>query len=334
MVVDVDGSQTARTVGALEGFYDIEARAHLFRRPSYYVQFLATEPESTLKLATLNRTDLKEGDSHVIAITSHGGLALHPYLYTHRDGKFLYAFDRRRFLQLALNYTGSHKGEKVMCLFKSEDGQSKTENEIKWHIEPFLGKSKTLIYHDASKSIPSLELSEQADVFISWFRGSSMPEAKEYLRWLSSRAYLGSKILIFGNMGAFQDKSLKEWLSLKEINLLYGALGLEYGGQWTGDAKLLEHVGDVQDFFYLNMNSMVERIHHYQKVELKHPVAESLLTIQRTDLKDSQSSLIAITPFGGYAEGPYIFCQHKSHVEPLLKLELFVHKALGLPLPK
>lgn len=306
-----------------------EGRNVVFRRPDYYLKF-SCEDSQALKLAVLNRSDIEDGESTVISITTRGSMALHPYIFGRVNPKapFVYAFDRRRFLQLTMNYRGDHKGDRVMLLYKSRDGQTEDSNELLWHVKPLLSSHQQIVFHDVSKGLPDHKTSEGASVFISWYRGSKMKDAKDYLLWLSSRIHAGSKVVVLGNMGAFQEADSEQWLPADDVNRLFSALGLEYFGQWTNDVQQIEFVDEDESSFHLAMPSMVERIRHYQKVQLKHPKGRSLLSLKRKDLKDGLSSMVSVTPFGGYADGAYLFFQNKGKLEPLLNLNVFLAEAL------
>jgi hypothetical protein len=301
-----------------------------FKSPTYYLQFSLVDAGVTA-LATIERTDLKDGASVVLSVSNRGGIALHPYIcYQPSPGApFVYAFDRRRFLQLALLMVDKTQAKTALCLYKGSENQTESENEIHWHVEPILRQHELECeYVDISKGLPDNNMSQQAKIIVTWFRSSEMKMAEGYLEWLTHCVNEGTKVFIFGNMGAYTT-SIEEskWLSSGKINNFYKAIGLEYSGQWTNRTELIDYKFAEEQFFHLNMKDLVTRSHFYQGIKLINPMGRSLLKISRSDIVDSASDVIVITPNGAYAEGAYIFWNGNKGLVPVLKIDEFIKAA-------
>lgn len=324
-------SENLIKIDALHPLLTASKNSKIFRRPNYYLQFKSIHEDNRI-LASIKRSDQKDSQSAVIAVTTKGAFAISPYIcwQDKPDQPFKYAFERKRFLQSALFYKGGTSSKKVICLYKSVDNQGIKENEIRWHIESHLKKfKKVAVYHDLSQGLPDETISDQAAAVITWFRSAELKGADAYISWLLNMIQKEKKVLIFGNMGAYKEKDAKEWIESVRINELYKAIGFEYFGQWTDKLDVLKISSIKKAYFHEEASQYLSKINHYLQFKPTHPKTLSLLTVKRSDLKDSKSSLMMISPFGSYASGPYVLSLIDGKIKYHLNLEKFLNRALN-----
>ncbi|MBF0199050.1 MAG: hypothetical protein HQL32_15140 [Planctomycetes bacterium] len=306
----------------------VNRNSFIFRNINNYLQFSSIEDEN-MDLATIQRTDIPDSESSVITITTHGAMALAPFICWQPTPKapFKYSFERRRFLTTALHYRGNPKGKKILCLYKSGDGQTNSNNEIKWHLDNIMiSKGYKPIYHDISRSLPKEIYMPR--VVISWFRSPDLKNADTYLNWAGSLVAQQIKLIVLGNMGAFKERGTEEWLDMKKINYLFNSIGVNYAGQWTNNSKLIKYESHLPGVFNYSVEQELSKISHYTLYQSMHKDSTPYLTLSRSDIKDSQSHPIIVTPDGAFADGAYLFITKNKKYLPLLDLKKFVLHAL------
>ena len=264
--------------------------------------------ENNLNLAVINRTDLKDGKSVVIGISTKGSMALHPYILQQTRDKrgFIYSFEMKRFLKMAIEYK-SVNSKHILCLYKSKDGQDDKENEINWHLSNSLKKNGfSLSFHDMSLGLPSKTHSD-AGAVISWFRSAEMNNPLAYIEYIERIASRGAKVIVLGNMGAHRDRKKHQWLDGKEINRVYSILGVDFKGQWTNKPELIDFIKEDSNAFKNSVGADIDSIAHYIHIKPVHSSVKPLLELKRNDQKDSLSIPVFVSAFGAYAENSYIF---------------------------
>ena len=108
--------------------------------------------------------------------------------------------------------------------------QTREQNEITWHLlEKLDHLGLKPVFHDISVSFPDTR--ELPGIILSWFKSPSMTHPEKYLEWLESLIYQQVKVIIFGNMGAYQNKENKAWLESHKIRKFFQALGLTLPGR-------------------------------------------------------------------------------------------------------
>jgi len=318
-------------VKKLHPLLSVDSRFEPFRKLDDYLQYKSMS-KNNLELAVIERTDIKDGESVVIGITPKGGLALHPYILTKSKYKkgFEYAFEVKRFLKLSIEYKLNDSNH-ILCLYKSKDGQDVKENEINWHLKNALTlKGYHLNFHDISSGLPS-EVESEVKAVVSWFRTPDMINPKEYISYLESMVNQGIKVIILGTMGAYKDRENKKWLEGNELNKIFNTLGVTFKGNWTNDTKLIKLSEENSSFFTNSIKEDFNEIAHYINIEPNHRSVESILVINRTDLKLGKSSPIFISPLGAYAENSFIFGKKSK---PYLDIKKFVLRAIDPGLEK
>jgi hypothetical protein len=108
-------------------------------------------------------------------------------------------------------------------------------------------------------------------------------------------------------------------------------LGVTFKGNWTNDTKLIKFSEEKSSFFTNSIKEDFNEIAHYINIEPNHRSVESILVINRTDLKLGKSSPIFISPLGAYAENSFIFGKKSK---PYLDIKKFVLRAIDPGLEK
>lgn len=166
---------------------------------------------------------------------------------------------------------------------------------------------------------------------ITWFQDEKMKRPEEYINWLLQQGKAGCKLVILGNVGAFQDADSGKWVSLDSINKVFGILGLKYSGLWTDNCHLLEFTEVNPDFFNFEREYKVVP-ESYIKVRSLDSRNLVILKINRKDIKDGESHLVVISRNGAYAYEPFIYYRGKQTGKTMWYLNpfRFFETAFGL----
>jgi len=308
-------------INKLHPLLNVDHNFEPFRKLNDYLQYKSIS-KNNLDLAVIERTDIKDGESVVIGITSKGSIALHPYIsfYSKQKKSNEYAFEIKRFLKLSMEFK-LNDSRKVMCLYKSNDGQDKKENEINWHLKSSLKAAKYhLDFHDISSGLPS-DADSDVKAVVSWFRTPAMKNPKKYIRYIERMVNRGIKVIVLGTMGAHQDRASEKWLEGNEINKVFNALGVTFKGNWTNDNQLIDFFDEDTEYFKSSIKEDLNKISHYINIQPNHRSVKSVLVINRKDLKAGKSSVIFISPLGAFAESSFIFGEKSK---PYLDIKKFV----------
>ena len=310
----------------------LSAKDPVFGKLDYYLQFRSVDSRNR-ELIKLKRTGDNAGESVVAAFTPHGAMALDPYFArTVNGGKelvFLHRLDR--FLRTAMHYQGVQT-KRVLALFKSSEKTSERSNEIKWHVEPHLKKLNYRVdYYDIEAGLPDQRYMDQVGAIVSWFRAPEMKNAEAYCRWAAAQVYAGKKLIVLGNFGALREAGKEEWLAGAVVSRSLAALGLDYTGDWTANAKEIELVAsDAKLIDQEALKKSFPLIHYYVQYRSLHPKSAKAITIRRNTQANSDSDVIVVTPFGGMAVSNYVFFDGgDGKLLPILNLHGYISRCLA-----
>ena len=101
----------------------------------------------------------------------------------------------------------------VLALYKSSEGQTKSENEIYFYLSrPLTEMGLKIVYWDIDRGLPGESVTKYSRAIISWFRGPSMRNAEEYLTFLDRMFKEGKKVIVIDNLGAYQDRATGDYM--------------------------------------------------------------------------------------------------------------------------
>lgn len=280
---------------------------------TYYMLFRSVNPDNK-PLLVIKRKDLEKSDSALSVVTPKGCMIADTYLYQMNGKKIDWLFDRDKVLAQALAAPSASRvssGGHLLVLYKSTEGFDERTNFGARFLAPvFKDLGYTFDCHDITKgTLPAASMSKYNGV-VSWYQTASMENAADYCKWLTDQIIAGRKVVILGNLGAFQELDshstppTERWLLTHEYNTFLYPFGLEFKGAWTKDTKTLNVV--KRD------NAMVpflepQHLAHYYWIQSVNPENQNYLVVNRTDQKNSDSSLVVRTPYGGYVLESYLF---------------------------
>lgn len=225
---------------------------------------------------------------------------------------------------------------KILVLYNSQKGQTATKNPFFWTSQSVLNHEGILTdYADvALRPLPGPETMSKYRGIVAWFEFDSMKAPKPYVEWLGKQLKANRKIVILGNLGCAADERRDPVLKRVADNV-FRLLGLSRGGNYTNlliryDRKRKEAVE-----FEKKYPPIPPQYSRFKPVDER---VDTLLSIRRQNIRDSESSVIATGPHGGFAYQGYIYWQEP--VQPYrrrwyLNPFHFFGNALGLEcLPK
>jgi len=225
-------------------------------------------------------------------------------------------------------------GKTVLGLYKSSEGKSAGNNEIKTYLSGIIRDlGLRLTYWDIDKNIPRQKDLENVRAIITWFDGNEMKDPKSYLEFLNLCLDAGKKLVIIGNFGAYYNSTDKEYTATPLINYTMARLGIIYLGEWTDnpglyvikykDPKLCEYKAKQNaalSAFFLQFLPVDKNLNVY-------------LSLKRTDKDLAPSPVIVTNKNGGFAMSGYLFRSDDNERLPLLNFREFLIRAL-FPRPR
>jgi hypothetical protein len=281
---------------------------------SYYLLFRSINPDNDPWL-TVSRKDLDKSESAMVAVTPHGCMVGETYAYQMDGKKVRWLVDRSKLLaEATATPSGGDRvssGGHLLALYKSSEGFDDATNYIaRFLAGPLKELGYTFDCYDILKGPPPAASMSKYTGVISWYQTASMENAAAYCNWLSQQIMAGRKVVVVGNLGAFQELDSKSnppterWLLPNEYNSFLYPFGLEFKGMWTKDPALLRVSSRDQ-----TMIPFLEQqyITHYYWIQAVSPEDKPYLVINRSDAKNSDSAIVVRTPYGGLALESYLF---------------------------
>lgn len=201
----------------------------------------------------------------------------------------------------------------VLAIYDSTETYNKTDDYNFIHnnasvVINYLGLK--VKYHDINNGIP--EIDDDVIGILSWFKDDVLLNAKEYCLWATSQIKSGRKFVVLGSFGAFRDRISNKIVPMNIVNNFFNALFLDYQGQSTENQLVIE-LG-FKDEKVVEFERTVEgEMDNYVKFSSLSSDNKIYLRLIRTDLKDSSSPVVVITPTGGLALNRYeVYVDYES----------------------
>ena len=280
---------------------------------SYYLLFRSTNPDNSPWMV-VRRKDLEKSDSALVVTTPKGAMAGETFIYQMDGKKIKWLVDREKLLAEALAAPAQDRlssGGHLLALYKSTEKFDNTSNYVARFLGPILKElGYTFDCYDICQGLPSPATMGKYSGIISWYQTASMENAAAYCNWLTQQILAGRKVVVLGNLGAFQELDSKSnppterWLLTHEYNTFLYPFGLEFKAMWSKDPKVIKVASrDTTMIPYLEP----EHIGHYYWIQSVNPENRPYLVLSRTDAKNSESAIVVRTPYGGYALESYLF---------------------------
>ncbi len=203
----------------------------------------------------------------------------------------------------------------VLAIFDSSEPYNSAEDNNLIHknaemVLNYLGMK--VQYHDIQSGLPDNVDMENIHGILTWFHDDQMPNAAAYLKWLLTQMNLGKKVVVLGSLGAFRDSETRKDIPMNYTNKVFNKLGLDYQGDWSDNPFIIEIVSGVSHMVEFE-RTLEHELEYYEKVVSLNKENNVYLSIRRSDLSNSESSVVVTTPTGAFAlKGYEIFIQMES----------------------
>jgi len=159
-------------------------------------------------------------------------------------------------------------------------------------------------YHDIASGIPSRDALEDVRGILTWFDDEKMPHAEAYCRWAAEQIRENKRYVILRNFGAFKDSETGRDIPPETVNEVFRQLGLEYRGNWADNPLSVEIVEKDPSMVEFE-RTLENETEFYEQVLSLNPQNRTYLKLRRTDLSDSESHAVVVTPRGGMVLAGY-----------------------------
>ncbi len=230
------------------------------------------------------------------------------------------------FLML-LGLWAADEPREVLCLYNAEEHRTPQDCETHLYAEVVLNHLGLIaVYHDVNDPLPADEKMARFRGILTWFTGSRLRRSYDYWKWIDRQARAGRKIAILGSLGATYN------ISPDAVNEGLAALGLRYFGDETDNPTVLEVVSRGPGIGY--ERAPEGELRGFVRI-VSRPSNTVHLKVRRTDLQDSESDLVVLGSWGGFAWNPVhydpVIDRNQWRLDPFL----FLGRALGAEsLPK
>jgi len=190
----------------------------------------------------------------------------------------------------------------VLCLYDSAESAEPAETRIHRFAEVILNHLGLIArYHDIRKALPETA----ARGILTWFSRDDVPRPAEYWNWIG-RAEI--PVVVLGRWGTPPSD---------EMNRALARWGLENLGQESWNRALLEpvHVDPLAEFERTIEGELPSYIH------IRSSTANRVfLRVRRIDLPESESDLVVLGSWGGFAWDPIhedsVLDRHQWRIDP------------------
>ena len=197
-------------------------------------------------------------------------------------------------------------GTKILVLFKQRDPNH--EGLVARYTDYLRQAGYEFDTKDVESYFPSDPDTSAYGGIVTCYESNNMVGADKYPLWLDKQMEAGKKIVVIGMYGAFQgllprpDKSHVEWNeSSRNINTFFWPFGLEFYPAFSnkkGTFKVTRKEKPFAEHEAPIAEADVEKI-GYQLFRSVDPENKVMLSVSRSDLRDSDSAFIVQTPYGG-----------------------------------
>jgi len=200
------------------------------------------------------------------------------------------------------------------------------------HVEMVLNHLGLKVrYRWLSEGLPGEEDLKDVRGILTWFRDDTMTDPETYVRWAAARIQSGFFYAMLGYPGFLKDTVTGRDLPLETVNKVFVPLGFSYESQGSANPLTLRVVSMKADKVQFE-RSLEGELEEYTLVRPLTEENEVLLELERTDLADSRSALVAVGPRGGLALLGYEMFVNESTDEVRWRIDpfYFFERTLGL----
>ena len=157
-------------------------------------------------------------------------------------------------------------------------------------------------YHRADRPLPDLSARSDVRGVFAWLTFPARPKALELLSWYERALDLGKKLVVFGDIGVFEDTETGA-LPVDRVNRLFERIGLNISGNY---------IAYTDGATYRTLNRKVWGFEYtpplpppFQEFTRVDPTAISHLTVEIAGTRPARSDLIVTGPHGGFVAPSY-----------------------------
>lgn len=226
---------------------------------------------------------------------------------------------------------------RVLVFYNSRDAQSVSANMVSEGFKTILnyyGLMTDFVDIKERSLLPDKKQMEAYRAIITVFWTWDEAEADRFLPWLEKHFVGERKLIMLGNP-AINGKLNQQ--SADSLRRIYARLGLWHQGYFTKASHRIKYkLLNAQMVEFERKYPIVPP--EYQLISVIGKNVKIHLSLVRTDLANSESSVITTGPHGGFALKPYVYWQNRGdyrkqwYINPFL----FIREALdihGLPAP-
>lgn len=226
---------------------------------------------------------------------------------------------------------------KILALYDAGNVTDVFFSPIHLHAEMplnFLGMD--VVYRDVNQPLPSESDMAGFRGIITWFvKKDQIDKPADFCGWAKDQMVKGRKMVVLGRMGFYTEGTRRMAPACKDM-LQY--LGVRFVGGFTDERFYLEVVRKDPAMTEFEHKLGAEEDLKYIHLKSVDPKARVYLVMRRTDMPDSDSSLVLTTSRGGLAYANYVQAAnedlHKVHwrINPFRFFEE-AYALKGLPRP-
>lgn len=194
---------------------------------------------------------------------------------------------------------------KILALYDASNVEDVTQTSIHRHAEmPLNYLGLEVVYRDVNQPLPAeFEMAGFRGI-ITWFtKRDEIKTPSDFCGWAKDQMVAGRKLVIFERMGFYVEGTRRILPACKDM-LQY--LGVRYMAGFTEDRFYLDVVRKDPAMTEFEHKLGVAEDLKYVHLKPTDPKARIYLVMRRTDVPDSDSSLIFTTSHGGLVYASYV----------------------------
>lgn len=194
---------------------------------------------------------------------------------------------------------------KIMALYDASNVEDVSQTPLHRHAEMplnFLGME--VVYRDVNLPLPAESDMAGYRGIITWFvKKDQVNDPADFCGWAKDQMIKGRKMVILERMGFYAEGTRRMAPACKDM-LLY--LGVRFLGGFTEERFYLDVVRKDPSMMEFEQQLGIAEDLKYVHLKPVDPKARVYLVMRRTDVPDSDSSLILTTSRGGLAYASYV----------------------------
>lgn len=220
----------------------------------------------------------------------------------------------------------SDSSRKILALYDSTEAGSESPSLTAIHLvlEMPLNQLGLVVDYVDINDRPLPDIDGYRGILI-WFSDNEMKDPQEYLKWLRAAQHDGVKLIVIDGLGAAVDKLRRVVAGIHRQKILE-SLGIIVSDRipQTSNPFVMRSITVKKEMFNyeVKLPNKPEEYDYYQAADTNTDV---WAYIERTDIPDSKSVAVAVTPGGGFISTPAMMIKpaNREFYEYYWNLNLF-----------